>query len=278
MEIRKASSYGFCFGVKRAIKLAEKNRGSITIGPLIHNQKEIDRLDLDFNVKVENNINNVESKSSVIIRTHGIPKNDFNYFKNLDVNLIDATCPFVKKPQQICEEMSKQGYDIVIFGDREHPEVKGVVSYCSSNYQIVINKEEIKNINSNTKVAVISQTTKNVNEFLDIVNHLIEICHEVRVFNTICNATFENQKAAMALAKEVDIMIVVGGKQSSNTKQLLNISLKYCKDSYCVEDEKELKNEWFINKKICGITAGASTPDWIIENVENSINQIGQNQ
>lgn len=274
MEIRRANSYGFCFGVKRAIKLAEQNVGAFTIGPLIHNQKEIDRLNSDFNVSVEDNISNIKPNTSAIIRTHGITKSNFDYLKKLNINLIDATCPFVKKPQKICEKMSKEGYEIIIFGDKEHPEVKGIVSYCDNSYQVILNKNEIKNIHANSRVAIISQTTKNIQSFLDIVNYLIEVCHEVRVFNTICNATFDNQNAARELAKDVDVMIVIGGKQSSNTKQLLNVSLEYCKDSYCVEDSNELKLSWFNNKKICGITAGASTPDWIIDEVEQKIKSM----
>lgn len=274
MKIKRATSYGFCFGVKRAIKLAEQNSNAITIGPLIHNQKEIDRLKLNFNVNVEHDITNVKPNSNAIIRTHGIPKKDFEYFKSINVNVIDATCPFVQKPQQICEEMSKAGYEIIIFGDKEHPEVKGVASYCSTPFKVVLDKSEISGLSAKSKIALISQTTKNINSFLSIASYLIEICHEVRVFNTICNATFDNQKAAMALAQEVDIMIIIGGKQSSNTKQLLNISLQFCESSYCVEDENELDKSWFIGKNICGITAGASTPDWIIDNVEKRIKEI----
>lgn len=274
MQTKRANKYGFCFGVKRAINLAEQHKNATTLGPLIHNQLEIDRLRLKFGVNMETNLDNLKPDSSVIIRTHGIPKNDFKKLQDLNINVIDATCPFVTKPQKICEEMSKKGYEIIIFGDKEHPEVKGVASYCSSSFQIVLEVDELKNIKHNSKIAIVSQTTKNLQSFLKIVNYLIEVCYEVRVFNTICNATFENQEAAKILANEVDVMIIVGGKQSSNTKQLLNISLKYCKDSYCIEDENELQVEWFKNKRLCGITAGASTPDWIIDNVEERIKRI----
>lgn len=274
MQTKRADKYGFCFGVKRAIKLAEKNKNAITLGPLIHNQLEIDRLKMKFGVSVETNLDNIKQDTSVIIRTHGIPKNDFKKLQNLNAKVVDATCPFVTKPQQICEEMSNKGYEIIIFGDKEHPEVKGVASYCSSSFQIVLDIDEIKDIKHSSKVALVSQTTKNLQSFLKIANYLIENCYEVRVFNTICNATFENQEAAKNLANEADIMIIVGGRQSSNTKQLLNISLKYCKDSYCIEDESELKLEWFRDKKLCGITAGASTPDWVIEKVEERIRAI----
>ncbi|RDU62894.1 4-hydroxy-3-methylbut-2-enyl diphosphate reductase [Helicobacter sp. MIT 14-3879] len=274
MEIKRAAKYGFCFGVKRAIRLAEQNKNAISIGPLIHNQKEIDRLKFNFGVNVKTDINNIDNNTSVIIRTHGIQKDDFKKLKNSNINIVDATCPFVKKPQQICEEMSKEGYEIIIFGDENHPEVKGVASYCTTPFQVILNKKDIKNINNNSKIALISQTTKNIHHFLEVANHLITICPEVRVFNTICNATFENQEAAKILAQEVDILIVVGGKNSSNTKQLLNISLQYCKDSYCIEDETELQKKWFDGKKVCGITAGASTPDWIIDKVESKIREF----
>lgn len=272
MQTKRAEKYGFCFGVKRAIRLAEQHRNAISLGPLIHNQKEIDRLNNDFGVQVETNLDNIKADSSVIIRTHGIPKNDYKKLEDSSVEIIDATCPFVKKPQQICDEMSKKGYEIVIFGDENHPEVKGVASYCVEPFQIVLDVKTLKLPQS--KVALISQTTKSIGDFLKVANFLIENCVEVRVFNTICNATFDNQRAVKSLAKEVDVLIVVGGKNSSNTKQLLNISLEFCKDSYCIEDENDLMLDWFKNKRLCGITAGASTPDWIIDKVEAKIKAI----
>lgn len=272
MQTKRAEKYGFCFGVKRAIRLAENHQGAISLGPLIHNQKEIDRLQRDFGVNVETNLDNVKGDSSVIIRTHGIPKNDYQKLAESGTKIIDATCPFVKNPQKICDEMSRAGYEIVIFGDENHPEVKGVASYCGERYQIVLNTRNLRL--PQTKVALISQTTKNISDFLEVADFLVRHCGEVRVFNTICNATFDNQRAVKALAKEVDILIVVGGKNSSNTKQLLNISLEFCKDSYCIEDENELQSAWFAGKKLCGITAGASTPDWIIDSVERKIQKI----
>lgn len=271
MKIKRANKYGFCFGVKRAINLAEQNEGARTFGELIHNQKEIERLKQNFSVSVESDIKNIPKDSKVIIRTHGIQKNDLEILKHSNAQIIDATCPFVTKPQKICEEMSKNGYKIIIFGDENHPEVKGVKSYCAGFVQVVLDEKEIDKSILGSKIALISQTTKNVSNFIQIASFLIKHCSEVRVFNTICNATFENQESIMDLAKECDVVIVVGGKQSSNTKQLLNISLEFCKNSHCVEDENELEKSWFLNKKLCGISAGASTPDWIIERVENKI-------
>ncbi|WRD79321.1 4-hydroxy-3-methylbut-2-enyl diphosphate reductase [Helicobacter pylori] len=274
MEIKMAKDYGFCFGVKRAIQIAERNQNSLIFGSLIHNAKEINRLEKNFNVKIEEDPKKIPKNKSVIIRTHGIPKQDLEYLKNKGVKITDATCPYVIKPQQIVESMSKEGYQIVLFGDINHPEVKGVISYATNQALVINSLEELQEKKLQRKVALVSQTTKQTPKLLQIASYLVERCNEVRIFNTICNATSYNQKAALDLSKEVDIMIVVGGKTSSNTKQLLSIAKQHCEDSYLVEDENELELAWFKGKKLCGITAGASTPDWIIENVKQKISTI----
>ncbi len=274
MQIILAEKYGFCFGVKRAIKIAEKSPNSSTTGPLIHNNEEIKRLKSNFNVTTLQDISTIEANQKAIIRTHGITKQDFLDLKKRNVDVIDATCPYVTKPQQICEKMSKEGYDIVIFGDENHPEVKGVKSYAKGKAFVVLNTDELKNLTLGGKIAVVSQTTKKVDEFSKIIDFLIRSKREVRVFNTICNATFENQEAAKNLAKKSDVMIVIGGKNSSNTKQLLIISKEFCENSYLIENEQELEKSWFEGKKVCGITAGASTPDWIIEKIIENIRKI----
>ena len=274
MKVKLASSYGFCFGVKRAIKIAQEHTNSATMGPLIHNQKEINRLNEDFNVGLYNSLDEVKTDDTVIIRTHGIPKDDLKQLKQKDAKIINATCPFVTTPQQIVKKMSADDYSIVIFGDEEHPEVKGVKSY-GDDVHVVLNSIELEKISFKyEKIATVAQTTKKKENYLDIVNWLILKYKEVRVFNTICDATFENQGATRTLSQEVDIMIVIGGKNSSNTKQLFNISCENCKDSYLVEDEQELEMKWFDNKNLCGVTAGASTPDWIIQKVINKIESI----
>ena len=277
MKVKLASNYGFCFGVKRAIKIAEDYKNSATMGPLIHNQDEINRLKNDFNVGLYNNLSDVKDNDTVIIRTHGIPKNDLKNLKVLNAKIINATCPFVTTPQQIVKKMSSEGYSILIFGDSDHPEVKGVQSYAQNqeDVHIVLEPSDLQNIVfKNNKIATVAQTTKKKEKYLEIVNYLILKNKEVRVFNTICDATFENQDAARELSKEVDIMIVIGGKNSSNTKQLHSICLENCTNSYLIENETELDNLWFLNKKLCGVTAGASTPDWIIQQVVDKIESI----
>ena len=274
MKVKLASNYGFCFGVKRAIKIAEEYKNSSTMGPLIHNKDEINRLQKDYKVGLYRKLDEVKDNDTVIIRTHGIPKDDLKELKQQNAKIINATCPFVTTPQQIVKKMSNEKYSILIFGDADHPEVKGVQSYGEDqeDVHIVLEPSDLDEIIfKQNKIATIAQTTKKKEKYLEIVNSLILKNKEVRVFNTICDATFENQDAARELSKEVDVMVVIGGKNSSNTKQLHSISKENCEDSYLIENETEIDLSWLKNKKLCGITAGASTPDWIIQQVVEKI-------
>ena len=274
MEIQLAKQHGFCFGVKRAIQIAEEYKNSFTFGPLIHNNLEIQRLKNQFNVGLKEDIEEFKSGDKLIIRTHGIEKENLDYLHQNNIKFIDATCPFVTKLQKTVKEMSRQNYDIVIFGDINHPEIKGVKSYSLKPATVVLNVEELQSKKFSNKIALVAQTTRKIEEFQKLATYLIKHYKEVRVFNTICNATFENQIAARELAKEADVMIIIGGKNSSNTKQLINICQSECVSCYHIESEDELKKDWFVNKKLCGITAGASTPDWIIQKVFNKIKKF----
>jgi len=271
MKIELAENYGFCFGVKRAIKIAEENTNAATYGPLIHNSKEIERLDKDFKVGLVEDFTTFETGDKAIVRTHGIVKDELKALKEKGVDVVDATCPFVTKPQEIAQEMSEAGYSVVIFGDEKHPEIKGVKSYATHGAEVVTCTEDLENLKLRERIALIAQTTRKVEEYMKIANYLIPRHKEVRVFNTICNATFENQDAVRKLSKRADVMLIIGGKNSSNTKQLFSIAKDHCQDSYHIEDEKDLDFSWFKNKTLCGISAGASTPDWIIQNVVDTI-------
>ena len=271
MKIELAESYGFCFGVKRAIKIAEENKNAATYGPLIHNSKEIARLDTDYKVGLVDDFKIFQPGDKAIVRTHGIVKDELKALKESGVDVVDATCPFVTKPQEIAQEMSEAGYSVVIFGDEKHPEIRGVKSYATHGAVVVTEIEDLEDLKLHDRIALIAQTTRKVEDYLKIANYLIPRHKEVRVFNTICNATFENQEAARKLSKRADIMIIIGGKNSSNTKQLFSIAKENCSDSYHIEDENELDFSWFEGKELCGISAGASTPDWIIQNVVNAI-------
>ena len=268
MKIKLAENYGFCFGVKRAIKIAEENTNSATYGPLIHNSKEIARLNSDFKVALTEDLSDFKTGDKAVIRTHGIPKEELAELYSRQVEVVDATCPYVTKPQQICEEMSQAGYDIVIFGDEKHPEIRGVKSYAMNGAHVVTCVEDLEELKLKEQIAVVAQTTRKVEDYLEVCNYLIPRHKEVRVFNTICNATFENQDAVRKLAKEADVMIIIGGMNSSNTKQLHSIAqMEQHKDSHHIEGADDLDPSWFEGKELCGISAGASTPDWIIQQV-----------
>ncbi|NOR57425.1 MAG: 4-hydroxy-3-methylbut-2-enyl diphosphate reductase [Sulfurimonas sp.] len=271
MIIELAENYGFCFGVKRAIKIAEENRDASTYGALIHNSKEIERLEKDFKVGLTDDHKSFKAGEKAIVRTHGIPKNELQELRETKVEVVDATCPYVTKPQQICQEMSEAGYDIIIFGDEAHPEIKGVKSYATYGATVVTCSKDLEDLKLKDRIALVAQTTRKVEDYMEVANYLIPRHKEVRVFNTICNATFENQEAVRKISKKADVMIVIGGKNSSNTKQLFSISDDYCQSSYHIEDENDLDYDWFKDKTFCGISAGASTPDWIIQNVVDSI-------
>ncbi|MDF1879007.1 4-hydroxy-3-methylbut-2-enyl diphosphate reductase [Sulfurimonas sp. SAG-AH-194-C20] len=276
MKIELAENYGFCFGVKRAIKIAEENSNASTYGPLIHNSKEIARLDKDFKVGLIDDFTTFKKGEKAIVRTHGIVKDELFSLLKEGVDVVDATCPYVTKPQEICQEMSEEGYDVVIFGDANHPEIKGVKSYATHGAVVVTSIEEVKKLKLKEKIALVAQTTRKVEDYMAIAHYLIPRYKEVRVFNTICNATFENQDAVDKISQKADVMIVIGGKNSSNTKELFSIAKQNCPSSYHIEDETELQNSWFDDKKFCGLSAGASTPDWIIKNVINAIQKIAK--
>jgi len=271
MKIQLAENYGFCFGVKRAIKIAEENINAATYGPLIHNSKEIARLDKDFKVGLVEDFTTFKSGEKAIVRTHGIVKDELASLHASGVEVIDATCPYVTKPQEIAQEMSEAGYDVIIFGDEKHPEIKGVKSYATHGAEVVTDIPDVKKLKLKERVALIAQTTRKVEDYMAIATYLIPRHKEVRVFNTICNATFENQEAVNKIATQADVMIIIGGKNSSNTKELYSISHDNCSNSHHIEDETELDFSWFEGREFCGISAGASTPDWIIQNVINAI-------
>jgi 4-hydroxy-3-methylbut-2-enyl diphosphate reductase len=241
---------------------------------LIHNSKEIARLDNDFNVALVEDFTAFKPGDKAIVRTHGIVKEELEKLHKNSVEVIDATCPFVTKPQEIAQEMSEKGYSVIIFGDEKHPEIKGVKSYATHGAEVVTSVDELEGLKLHERIALIAQTTRKVEDYMDVANYLIPRYKEVRVFNTICNATFENQDAVRKLSKEADVMLIIGGKNSSNTKQLFSIAKQNCSDSYHIEDENELDASWFQDKEFCGVTAGASTPDWIIQNVINAVKKL----
>ncbi|MDY6915733.1 MAG: 4-hydroxy-3-methylbut-2-enyl diphosphate reductase [Candidatus Cloacimonadota bacterium] len=271
MNVRIAKNSGFCFGVKRAIKIAlatgKKYSNVITLGPIIHNPQMVEKLRKNGIDYVEN-IAEIKRRPT-IIRSHGVTKDILGKLKEKNIEIIDATCPYVSKTHNYAKELNEKGYQIIIMGDKNHPEVIALRSYVEGEAIIASHPSELP-AKKFSKVAIISQTTRNVEDLQKMVSYLIPKSAELLVVNTICNATIIRQKSTLKLAKKSDLMIVIGGKNSSNTKMLAKISANFI-ETYHIEMEDELNEKWFKNKSEIGITAGASTPDWVILGVYNKI-------
>jgi 4-hydroxy-3-methylbut-2-enyl diphosphate reductase len=274
-NVKVAPNAGFCFGVKRSIELVEKTLGEktevYTLGPIIHNPQEVKRLK-EKGVRVLNDIDCVKS-GCIILRTHGISLELHNRLeKDKAISVIDATCPFVKKAQSIVKNLSSQETTIIIVGEKSHPEVEALVSYGAGKCIVIENPKEASEFKGKGELNIVSQTTQTPQNF-DIIVKIIKKRFKVNIYNTICKATIERQKAAQELAKSADLMIVIGGRNSGNTTRLAEICKAQTK-TYHIETVNEIDNKWFENVSIVGLTAGASTPNSIIKSVEQRVREI----
>ncbi|MBI4843775.1 MAG: 4-hydroxy-3-methylbut-2-enyl diphosphate reductase [Nitrospirae bacterium] len=275
MEIIVAKKAGFCFGVERAIditfKLAEEGkRGIFTFGPLIHNPQVIDKLK-DEGVSPTDDIDH-PGIGTLIIRTHGVSPEIYSETGKRGYELVDATCPFVKKAQRHAKTLSEEGYQVLIIGDRGHPEVEGLIGFAGSEVVTVNGAEALPPLKK--KVGIIVQTTQPFEVFRKVVNEVITSVTELKIYNTICDYTAKRVEETKELSAVVDVMIVVGGKNSANTTQLVNISRQGCGKVHHIETAGELEKGWFDNAARAGVTGGASTPRWIIDDVVEKIKEI----
>jgi len=286
-KIIVAPHAGFCFGVERAIELAEKaaektkeGKRVYTYGPLIHNPQEIGRLKT-LGVEVLESEEQLDGNTVLILRSHGIPPQKERELKAKGVEIVDATCPYVKAVHEAIQQLVKEGYFVVLVGEKNHPEVVGTWGYLTDiNGEgiIVETLEDLKPALNKPKVGILAQTTQNEQFFKEVVGETALWVNELKVINTICNATSIRQEEVRELAPQVDVMIIIGGKNSGNTTRLYKIAKSLNPNSYHIETEKELKEEWFKNAKTVGISAGASTPRWIIERVIKRIEEITSSQ
>ena len=280
MNIVLAKSAGFCFGVKRAVEMvykeAEKTGIPIyTFGPIIHNEEVVNDLEKK-GVIVVNSLDELKQlpKGTVIIRSHGVEKRIYDEIRQAGYEIVDATCPFVLKIHRLVEQHSKDGEHIIIIGNESHPEVEGIKGWSvKENTTVIGSEEEARNfqLNSSKKVCIVSPTTFNYNKFQELVEIIKEKGYDIIVLNTICNATEERQTEAAKIAGEVDAMIVIGGKTSSNTQKLFEICKKECENTYYIQTIKDLDLSCFKSVDNVGITAGASTPNNIIEEVQKNV-------
>lgn len=282
MKVIVSKRAGFCFGVRRAIKMSREtlekakkggNPGVYTLGPLVHNPDVIKQLEKEgiSSISAASQI----KKGYLVIRTHGTMPKIYREALKRKLKVIDATCPLVRKIHDIVRDLTSNGYKIIIVGHKDHPEVKGIASYAASGCKVIENVNEAKKFakeaKTTDKLGIVVQTTFMLDNFRQIIPILIDKAHECRIYNTICSETKLRQAETLELAKKVDVMIVVGGKDSSNTRRLFEICRRCCPSTYLVEGAPQIKSNWFRGKKTAGLTAGASTPDWVIEEIYNKI-------
>ena len=279
MEVIVAKTAGFCFGVRRAVEqvyeqIEKAERPVYTFGPIIHNEQVVEDL-AQKGVRVIDTEEELETvrDAIVIIRSHGVGKHIYDLLERNGVTMVDATCPFVKKIHRIVQEQQAAGRRVIIVGNPDHPEVQGIRGWGDEGTLVVENADQIENLPVSTKdkLCVVAQTTFNYNKFQDLVEKFEKKGYDILVLNTICNATQERQVEAKRIASEVDAMIVIGGRNSSNTQKLYEICRKECKNTYFIQTLGDFNPECVNSVRSVGITAGASTPNQIIEEVHTNV-------
>ena len=282
MEVRLADCAGFCFGVKRAVDTVYEQLKSgktiYTYGPIVHNEEVVREL-AEKGVRVLEskeelkNLKAGETIPTVIIRAHGVAKEIYDIMEANGLECIDATCPFVKKIHRIVEQKSTEGYHVIVVGDPKHPEVEGIVGWCQGPVTVLETPEQAENFvkTEGEKLCIVSQTTYNYNKFQYIVEIFEKKGYNDSVVNTICNATEERQRSAKTIAADADVMIVIGGKHSSNSRKLYEICQRECVHTYFIQTLDDLHLDLPKAVRLVGITAGASTPNKLIEEVQNNV-------
>ncbi len=273
MKIIRANFAGFCFGVRRAYDLALKKRSGCiqTLGELIHNPEVLEELDF-HGVRAISAISKIQ-KGVVIIRAHGISRKKLCELKKKKVEIVDASCPFVKKIHAAVSKFTAEKIQILIVGRQQHPEMRALIEDFPEIEVIQKISEKRLQKFADQKVVLLAQTTERMEKFEHALRILQKLKAKVFAKNTICSATHERQNSAITLAKRVDLMIVIGGKKSNNTKQLFRLVRKI-KSSHWIENEKDLRKSWFTRVQKVGITAGASTPEKVIKKVEEKIREF----
>ena len=272
-----AERAGFCFGVKRAVDAilealtaGEKERAVWTIGMPIHNPQEVARL-RTMGLRVAKDASEVPPGVRVLIRAHGESRAVLEELRGKGVCVIDTTCPFVRRAQDLANSLSDEGYHIVLLGDRNHPEIRSIMGYVDGGLDVVADEAEAECLPKRGRVALISQTTQQEERLSSVAAVLVRRAGELRVCNTICRATVERQDAVRALVGRVDGVVLIGGRESANTGKLRNIAETNGLDVLWIESAEELDRGWFEGRQRIGIAAGASTPEWLITEISNKI-------
>ena len=275
--LKRAKGLGFCPGVRRAIRLAEEalQRGSIVyvIGDLIHNEGEMARLK-EMGLKVAKDVEEIPSNSFMLVRAHGSPPQLLKRAEEKGIKIIDCTCSRVRRAQMTALKLYREGREVIVFGDKEHPEVQAMLGYVEGKGLVIENEEEAKELPSFERAGFLCQTTKGGEKFLSIARILEGKIKDFRFEDTSCPEVEKRKIVSREIAKEVDVMVIVGGRRSANTRRLKEACEEVGIESYIVEKGEDLREEWFKGGKRIGITAGLSTPLWEIEAVEREIRKI----
>lgn len=279
MQVLLADEFGFCFGVERAVQMVEKAIGEgdtvRALGPLIHNAQEMERLEKEGVATISEPVQ-IKRTETAVIRAHGVTPEVERELRESAAKVVDATCPFVTKVQRLASRAAAQDRHVVVVGNPDHPEMIGVKGYAPAHAFIVKDAEEVKTLPRLNNPLVVSQTTIKLKTFLEAAEAVKENANgETQIVNTICSATRDRQDAARALAGEVDAFYIIGGRHSSNSRKLLAVCLEQCPKSFLIETEAEINPEDVRGAERVGVTAGASTPNWLIERVIKSLEEIG---
>lgn len=274
MEILLAKEMGFCFGVKRAVKTMEETAASAeatasgpvyTLGPIVHNDEVVTQMQ-GLGVWAKDALDEIDA-GTVIIRAHGVPPDVLEAARDKGLRMVDGTCPLVIKVQQLARALHDEGYQVVIFGKPQHPEVLGIAGWAGEGAIIVQNADEVVALPRSKKIGVVAQTTSILADYQQVIGALMGKCLELRAHNTICDATAQRQAAAVETARQVDVMLVIGDTHSSNSRRLAEVCTQVNPRTYRIATADELDAAWFTDAQKVGVTAGASTPDAAIDKV-----------
>jgi 4-hydroxy-3-methylbut-2-enyl diphosphate reductase len=277
LRVTVAEGAGFCFGVRRALKIAfeaaRREQGSVvTLGPIIHNPQVVDRLE-EEGLRVIEDLSG-QRGGTLVVRSHGLPNRQLEEAGARGMEIVDATCPFVKQAQERAAQLEEEGHFVIVVGEEDHPEVLSITGGLKGPALVVDGTRPLPDLPEAPRYGVVSQTTQPKEHLAAVVEQLLERTRELKVFNTICDATFERQDSALDLARGVDVMLVVGGRNSANTRRLWELCRDAGCEAYQIETADELDPLWFNGKEAVGITGGASTPQWIIDQVVEAVESM----
>ena len=277
LKIILSKKMGFCFGVKKSVNLAKnalkvRKDNLYMLGSIINNPQVIEYF-TKKGVKIADDLDEIPEKSTIITRTHGISPTMLKKACQKRLSIIDTTCPYVRKVQKLARYLYEKDYFMVVYGDKKHPEVLSLLDTIQNNALVINSIPDAEKITIKKKIGFISQTTKNTYDFYKLSTVLLSRAEELRIFNTICKSTTERQKSVLELAKEVDVMLVIGGKESANTTRLAEIGKNHGVKTYHIETKNQIKYKWFHPEDKVGITSGASTPDWVTNEVVNKLKE-----